>query len=694
MEAFLNANFASLDDLDSIDKVISTIHQRTQDISKENAGGTRNPTNSWKRIAQIAGDIRNQLEGIVKSDDIDKLNSLIEKYGDLSPLLDVRKQMIEKSRLLLLKDVCSSCLKIQDGISHLNELDVLDDSNYDKQLGELRSVYEQVKQYYNEDKQNEVQYTSEVTETIKSYKQQLFTHLSCTIASKFKPEVEKALKEEMKDFGIEKQKPIKSPLMKQINLHFTRLLELQKLDPVNNTPIYPNTVWAVDCVCSAFKVRFVYHFEGSTETNQLSKPEYALEYILGYLKRNQDLVRLTFGDTFHKYYPKILVEDSFITSVLAIARGKFIHDRTLCAENEKLLNHLVFELQKFDRKLAQDFNYHQIMGREEWPGLTYDLILSDEQIFTKWLDDEKRFVNHRYDEIMNSNDAFSIDYGFVEEGQTQPTKSAENLTNLFDGITLSYEDLPLKYQLKFLSDVQLKLLNFYYEILSQGLNALDSVKRTDDISYIERLCRIWCSAKFMIGSMQKWGEKPIFVELWNAINPNNNCVNTFFDSVISGYQGGVLNKIPERLRKHVERQLNRTMKEYFQSNISWSNLDHVDSQCQELQLPIETLRKDLNFLRRCLFVAEFRSSKQIFSEVIATYFEKNFIWCNTFSRQGASQLKKHLDMFYDSLSLIKDYKHYYKITEMLDVLVSDDIDYSHYHVISMKDISDVKLRRA
>lgn len=93
-----------------------------------------------------------------------------------------------------------------------------------------------------------------------------------------------------------------------------------------------------------------------------------------------------------------------------------------------------------------------------------DLILSDEQIFTKWLDDEKRFVNHRYDEIMNSNDAFSIDYGFVEEGQTQPTKSAENLTNLFDGITLSYEDLPLKYQLKFLSDVQLKLLNFYYEI--------------------------------------------------------------------------------------------------------------------------------------------------------------------------------------------------------------------------------------
>lgn len=138
--------------------------------------------------------------------------------------------MIEKSRLLLLKDVCSSCLKIQDGISHLNELDVLDDSNYDKQLGELRSVYEQVKQYYNEDKQNEVQYTSEVTETIKSYKQQLFTLLSCTIASKFKPEVEKALKEEMKDFGIEKQKPIKSPLMKQINLHFTRLLELQKLD--------------------------------------------------------------------------------------------------------------------------------------------------------------------------------------------------------------------------------------------------------------------------------------------------------------------------------------------------------------------------------------------------------------------------------------------------------------------------------
>lgn len=136
------------------------------------------------------------------------------------------------------------------------------------------------------------------------------------------------------------------------------------------------------------------------------------------------------------------------------------------------------------------------------------------------------------------------------------------------------------------------------------------------------------------------------------------------------------------------------MKEYFQNNTSWSNLEDVNSQCQELQIPIETLRKDLEFLRKCLFVAEFRSSKQIFSSVISTYFEKNFIWCNTFSKSGASQLKTHIDMFYDNLNITRDYKHYYRIIDMLNVLGSDTIEYSQHHVISRKDISDLKLRKA
>jgi len=694
MDTFLNANFASLDDLNSIDKVIATI-QHKQDInSKEKTSLTGQNASTQSRMTKIVGEIRSQVESAIKSNDVDKLDSLIKTYGNLSLLQDVKKQMIEKRRLLVLKDVCISFLKIQKDISDLKNLDAISNSNYDEQLDILTDVYKQVELYYKNEEYNTAEYGQSIISSIKSYRDQLCNSLSSVITVRFKPETENALNEELKDFGTEKQKPIKSAEMKKIILNFRRLLKLQTLDPINNNPTYPKTIWAVDCICSAFKVRFVYHFEGPTETNQISKPEYALEYIFGYLKKNQELVRLTFRDIFHKYYPKILIEDSFITSVLAIARNKFIHDRSLCAKNEQLLNHLVFELQKFDRRLADEFNYHQIRGRDEWPGLTYDLILSDEQIFAKWLDDEKRFVNHRYDEIINAEQAFSIDYGFVEEGQTQPTKSAENLTNLFDGITLSYEDLPLKYQLKFLSDVQLKLLNFYYEILSQGLNALDSVKRTDDISYIERLCRIWCSAKFMVAAMQKWGEKPIFVELWNAINPNNNCANTFFDSVVSGYQRGVLSKITEKLKTHIERQLNRTMKEYFQNNTSWNNLEDVNSQCQELQLPIEALRKDLEFLRKCLFVAEFRSAKQIFSSVISTYFEKNFIWCNTFSKPGASQLKMHIDMLYDNLNITRDYKHYYRIIDMLDVLGSDTIEYSQHHVISRKDISDLMLRKA
>ena len=375
MDTFLNANFVSLDDLNSIDKVIATI-QHKQDINnKEKASVTGQNASTQSRMTKIVGEIRSQVESAIKSNDIDKLDSLIKTYGNLSLLQDVKKQMVEKRRLLVLKDVCISFLKIQKDISDLKNLDAISDSNYDEQLDILTDVYKRVELYYNNEEHNTAEYGQSVLSSIESYRDQLFDSLSSVITVRFKPETENALNEELKDFGTEKQKPIKSPEMKKIILNFTRLLQLQTLDPINNNPTYPKTIWAVDCICSAFKVRFVYHFEGPTETNQISKPEYALEYIFGYLKKNQELVRLTFRDIFHKYYPKILIEDSFITSVLAIARNKFIHDRSLCAKNEQLLNHLVFELQKFDRRLAEEFNYHQIMGQDEWPGLTYDLIL-------------------------------------------------------------------------------------------------------------------------------------------------------------------------------------------------------------------------------------------------------------------------------------------------------------------------------
>lgn len=689
MEAFLNSNFTTVDDLRSIDDV-------TTKIKHDRSSLTDKPVDTYKDDEESAQLLR-QLSEIYGDCDFDQLDKLTSQYGQLSVFQAVREMMLEKVQLESLQKLYEVYLSTSNDIKSFT-LENDEEDICDEQLKQLQKLHDEVmdfadtdfwaKSLHTEKNLESRKFQDKVSEKLQLCSEDLQQTLSSAIRDTCYPKYERVLLQSLASF--DKKDELSTEESKKIGTDFDRVLKIQLLDPIDHRVQYPSTIWAMDCVCQSFKIRFIYHFEGPRNTNKLGKPEYALEYTLGYIQKMAPLVKMTFSDSIDQYYPSKDACECFITSILAIIREKLKADCSKCVTNGELLSHLIVELQHFDKKLVDEYAYGQTWAKK-WAGLTYDIILVDDTVFNQWLDNEKEFVNRRYDEIVNADDAFKLEYGFVEKGRTQPTKSAVNMSNLLDGITKSYENLPLEYQLKFLSDVQLKLLNFYYNILLQGFNALDSVRRDDDVSYIERLCRVWCSADYMVELMSRWGEKPIYIELWNSINPDNACENTFFDSVNSGYRKGILDHIPSKLRKYVERQLNGTMKSYFACGIEWSAITKIDMHERELDAPIKALSSDLEFLQKTVSATNFRQAKMRLSEIICAYFERNFIWCNTFSKQGALQLGNHIDRFYDSLGLVKDYHHYKRLMEMIDVLSSSKSDYV---ILSARDISDLSQRRS
>lgn len=440
---------------------------------------------------------------------------------------------------------------------------------------------------------------------------------------------------------------------------FEHLLKLQLISTwVKLTPGGPeSTIWGMDALVSNFKTKFIFHFEGSGETNRIDKPEFALSYTQNYINKHLPICKSIWNQSFVKSINGSEITPSFsswfITSILSIVRNKFKSQMDLFKSNGKLLSHLVGELKTFDIELINEFNFIPSQN-EEWKGLTYDLILSDESVWETWLSNEKDFVNFRFQEIIDSPQAFNIEYDVLQDGKTKPTNSSVNLKNLLESITDNYSNLPITFQMKFLSEVQLKLLNFYFTTLKNGLSALSFIKTTsvNGVSTLERICRIYCASEFIVEMMTKWDNSMVFIQLWESIN-GGKLETTFFGSVINGYKNDILAKIPKLITKYFDVQLNRTMKAYFSSHSDWSLGSYDDSVSPELDQVINSFKSDLQYLSVTISQRALIQWKLILSKNITQYIENNILMSYKFSSEGAVKFQRDVQYLFEELDLVE-----------------------------------------
>ncbi|AOA63692.1 GQ67_04194T1 [Komagataella phaffii] len=448
-----------------------------------------------------------------------------------------------------------------------------------------------------------------------------------------------------------------------INSQLHDLIVLQTLDPVLSASKL-HLVAFESLLSTNLQVKFAFHFSGKKKTNNISKPEWWVDYLLKWLDQHASLFNLHFSVSLKDtIYQETFFIDHLITAVREICREKICSDldMLLAHENQSLLTHFIGELRRLDKSLSDNFYWSS-------SGFIDTFILENDQVFATWLQNECRFSFNRFDDIINTDlQAFEIDLDSNLKGEVKSTKSSLNLKILIENTTKNYENMNnLNKQLKFLSEIQLALLNSYYQRLEEGLKSFESIymKRPIDhnsslnASSIERLFRIICSLKFMIFQLEHWSQELVFVSLWEVINKDrsatdNSSSTTFFYSIISHYQK-LVKKCNHDLILIMEREIQSLMKSYFSLN-DWSSIENPDSSLSaELEFPVKALANILTFVENLISTADYLSFKKEISKLLSAYIISNIIHLNRFNHAGVSNLKYDVQHMWRQLALPKD----------------------------------------
>ncbi|CDK27575.1 unnamed protein product [Kuraishia capsulata CBS 1993] len=699
---FLNSQFSSLDDLANIDSIVSALEEERTQL-KAIASSSTHHSDESRHLLVLVSDL------VAKNDtqqSLREIDSLIAQYGPLSLFSGVRPQLIKRLELQESNSVQQHAKSIHTKLETLQTSQVKSQTQFDEITGALKVIVAEI----------DLLIQSSVADSVKPELSKCVAQLTELVSEVVLPLKEFAtdsLAETIRKEGLWKDiHSVSAKTSKTVVDGLHALLVCQSIDIMYRNAVYPQSLWAFDVLAQDFRNRFVYHFEGKGETNRLDKPEWCLNYFETYLEQHLKLTTFLLSnclkDTPYESEPFAYL---FITSLLVPVRQKLAADLSVVVSHKRNLSHLVFELQQFDQRLKSTYKFRPPFAHH-WLGLTGDLVLFNEQVFEVWISNEKDFVSARYDEIVNMSDAFAIDRDAVESNKTKPTKSALNLKTLIESITKTYENLALKHQLKFLSEVQLKLLNFYYEKLQSGRDAFETRilkerQQEGHITPLERVCRIWCSLKFMVEAMETWGEQLVFVQLWSSLNvkkksqltqstglaaartailemassissnlgtltpPAESSADeilsqTFFDSIIKHYTA-LLARIQKDLVTLFDREINNSMRDYFAIN-SWSTTSSLkNSYSTELTKTIVTLSRDLTFVKTTFCSSDYLFVLSHVSSVLAKYIDTNIIRVGRFNPLGGQQLRLDVTSLWEQLGLPQTFD-YSRLVQACSVL--------------------------
>lgn len=488
--------------------------------------------------------------------------------------------------------------------------------------------------------------------------------------------------------------------------HVRRLVDaLVATQVLHAVPQYPRTWWALDLLATPFVTRFNFHFDTQRPTNKVSKPEWCFEYLETFLRTNLGRLERAAGASLAQHH---IVAYAIITSLLVPVRAKMVRvvdqingaiERQRAAEGAgaataaglargelgRLLLHLIFELSAFDQRLRNAYQYNPYVeasavasddaasGPPQWSGLTGDVMLNQSRdglapVALNWLSLESQLARLRFDdEIVGAANAFDIDLDYTGSAAaaTRPTFLAFNLLKLFDNLTTHYRTLSIvKYQLKYVSNIQLDLLDAYCNALALQLHSTTSAKARRVLKFmpgagaadavgdadgaLAHLCLVWCLAQFLLDKMELWSEELVFVQLWDAFKTILGTATSFrpeltiFDDTVEQY-AALVAKVAARVEAHLQKQIRAWMKTYV-NDTRWDVADDdADEVLGALAALLRGLPLQMDYLARGLSPADYFVLSGKVCSMVATTFVDFVITNNLFSAAGTRQLQVDVD---------------------------------------------------
>ncbi|KAJ6786140.1 hypothetical protein PWT90_04875 [Aphanocladium album] len=432
---------------------------------------------------------------------------------------------------------------------------------------------------------------------------------------------------------------------------FEKLVDIQMPEILHSPEVVP--LLPVHVMAHIFIAEFRFHFLSDKPTSKAqSMGSHCFPWFLSIVEKWEDFFRdnlapvlaAKFHDT--PAADKTVYADpvcALVTSMLTVMREKVHAVANEAVGNTPFLSTFIGQLVNFDETIRLRFSYDGGDAERGWPGLTAEVLA---QHFEAWFEAERKFALDRFETILEADDARKIDYDYAPAGKMKPTFAAVRVADLLRTITTKYERLrSLKYKVRFLTRIQLDILDGYHERLKGSLEAYQSMTsalgRTlhgatkeqlaalEGLGALETLCKVIGSADHIVNALTEWGDEEFFTEFWDElqrgsgsdrrselegeqdVTSSNGSNGAIFDETIAAYSNR---------RRAAEDILVSTLADAhlkafraYTQRPQWTTIGDADtldpsqlSITAELDLPLSKLKENFEFLSRALSSASYR----------------------------------------------------------------------------------------
>lgn len=709
---FVNLAIITVADLKHVDEQIGRLETQVADKQAEVNSKVSNGSFDYGQTSEVVGTIMQQLEALDANDltiTAQKLSEMEAEHGELQVFQDLKGLYATKGQAIAISEFLKEAEVVETQIADLQMGRIEDYESINSSITSLEysvvpeDLSSQVKGMLNE----------QLNDKIISYRDNLVDQLNklLTDINWLGP-----------DFNTD-QLTLES--LVQLNSLISVLISLQV---INHRPIYPDTWWAIDCLLKPFVDRFNYHFTTNKQTNKISKPEWAFNYVEEFLVHNIKLMEVVINQAFKPH--NLIMIYQVITSALIPIRYKISSMIAVLNENienfktendttnydkvGRLLSHLIFELTSFDQRIRNSYKYNPHINdltsapHKRWLGLTADVLLQGDKErlgTTNWLNFESILANKRFKtEIIQDANSLEIDVDYEANEDEEvldsikPTYSALNIVKLFNNLTTHYNTMRMiKFQLKYVSTIQLKLLENYYDYLKSSLKKFDDTynllnvlnlipgsmesinkqEHKDSMAGLQMLTGIFCLAQFIHKNLEQWSEELIFIQLWNAykavVQKKYSPDSTIFDTNFEQF-GSLIEDIKSRFAVFFKKGIKDFLREYINSSV-W-DIQQVKDHSTEFGPLVTVLPSYLKYIEKNIMFSDyFIIVNDIVTSICALWYEY-IVTNNKFTKKGADQLEQDFSFIIAQLSkeLLLEDPHYSTKTNFTYIKMLQSID--------------------
>ncbi|PNY29804.1 RAD50-interacting protein 1 [Tolypocladium capitatum] len=472
-----------------------------------------------------------------------------------------------------------------------------------------------------------------------------------------------------------------------------KLLDLQMPEVIHSATVV--SLLPFDVMAKMFVAEFRFHFLSEKPTSSLqSVGTHCFPWFMTTIEKWEDFVRDNLGPLLAAKFrdtpvaTKMVYLDpvcALVTAMLPVMREK-IHAVALQAtQSPSFFSSFMSLLMTLDDNIRSRFNYDGGDPDNGWPGLSADVL---DNHFDDWFQVERGLALERFEQTMESHDARKIDYDYAVGGKMKPTFAAVRTTDLLRAVTTRYERLrKLKHKIRFLTDIQLDILDGYHDRLRGSLEAYQSITSTlgrtlhgatreqltalEGTGALEILCKVIGSADHVANTLAEWSDEEFFAILWEELqardtqrNQQGSLVDTVERDDIKGHvprglgdgeNDGIFDETVAAYamrRKGAEELLigaladshSKAFRAYL-NHVQWTTVGEaavLDDPLQlsitpELDEPLRILKRNLDFLSKALSTASFRRVWHDALDKLQETLWNNVLLRQSFTTLGAAQ---------------------------------------------------------